>query len=143
MSSIIYAISESGLDIYKFGGVATLVKGGVEANKRGILLLKENLKRGLHTLFLLQYIYEENYMMHPYQGVKILVDDKGVRKSLIRNKSYIIVMKNLGYNNEFKKAYTLEEINDIKKIKGGVSILLITGKLHFRELDYINTILRD
>ena len=143
VSSYLYAITESGLDVYKFGGSATIIRGGLDINSRGINLLKENLERGLHTLFFLEYSYEEGYIMKPIEAINILLRDREIRKMVSEKDIYFIVMSSLGMRGEIKRAYRLEELEDITKLDiTGPSILIVTGNLHFMEREYIEKILR-
>ncbi len=143
LSSYQYAITESGLDIYKFGGTATVMRGGRDTNSRGINLLKDNLIRGMHTLFLLEYSHEDGYLMHPREAIETIFSDKEIRRKLMDYDGYIIIMSNLGWRDEFKAAYKIDELDKIYNLEiKGPSILIFTGKLHFMEREYIEKVLR-
>lgn len=143
VSSYLYAISESGLDIYKIGPVGTLIRGDVDINRSTLDKVRYNLYHGFHSPILLEYSAEENYIMHPSEAIQILREDDKLWKIISDNKSYIIVLMALGFEEENKLAYRPWEIEKMKFLPMGYpSIIIITGKLHFMEREYIEKILR-
>ena len=143
ISSYLYAISESGLDVYKFGCSATLVRGDLYLNRRSLEIAEENLDRGLHTLFFLEYSYEDGYMMTPIDALKILRRKRRLWRKILNVEGYIIVMANLGLENEMKLAFKPDEIpyKELEKVSGP-SILILTGRLHYMEREYIEEVLK-
>ncbi len=143
VSAYLYAITESGLDIYKIGPIGTLVRGDIDINKSTLNKIRYNIKNGFHSPILLEYSAEENYVMHPVEAIEILKKDKGLWNIVIGNQSYIIVMMALGFDREYKYAYKLNEVEEISSLpRGYPAIIIITGKLHFMEREYIEKILR-
>ncbi len=143
VSAYLYAITESGLDIYKIGPIGTLVRGDTDINRSTLDKIRYNIKSGFHSPVLLEYSAEDNYVMHPDEAVGILKMDKGLWNIVIDNQSYIIVMMALGFDREFKYAYKLNELEEISTLpRGYPAIIIITGKLHFMEREYIEKILR-
>lgn len=143
VSSYLYAISESGLDIYKIGVMGTLVRGGTEINRTTLNKIKYNLENGYHSPILLEYSAEEGYVMHPIEAINIVREETTLWMNTVKRKSYIIVLMALGFEREYKNAYKYSEIDKIRDLPTGYpSILIITAKLHFMERLYIDKILR-
>ncbi len=116
-SSILTAIAEIGLSLYKFGRTVTLTS---PPQKTTLNAIKENQKSGLHTLVLL------DIGMTPSQALKLLS-----RKIPGR----ILTASHLGGNPEIKYG----KIPDLLKLKLNKtpSVLAIPGKLHFLEKEYL------
>ncbi len=139
-SALCAAIGESGLHTYKFGASATIMRREVASSKRAYDVLKENLERGLHTLFFLEYDAETNYIMSPREAIEILLSyDDEKRISL---EDLVIVLCGLGSRDECKYAATIGEVLKEEDTYGKPCILIIPGKLHFTEEEYIETVLR-
>jgi diphthine synthase len=74
-SSIISAIAETGLQIYKFGRTASIAyPEGTYFPTSPYDLLKDNLFLGMHTLFLLDVKAAENRFMTVNEGIKLLLE---------------------------------------------------------------------
>jgi len=81
-SSVYSAIGEAGLQIYKYGKTASLVypeKNYFPTSPYDIL--SENLKTGLHTLFLLDIKAEENRFMTVNEAINTLLDIEKQKKA--------------------------------------------------------------
>ncbi|HIQ13534.1 MAG TPA: hypothetical protein EYH44_04030, partial [Thermoprotei archaeon] len=83
LSSYLYAISESGLDIYKIGVIGTLVRGGIEINRSTLKKIRFNLENGFHSPILLEYSADEGYMMHPVEAINIIRREKSLWMDII------------------------------------------------------------
>ena len=143
VSSYIYAVTESGLDIYKVGPIGTLIRGGQDINKSTLEKIGYNLRHGFHSPILLEYNAEEGYIMHPSDALDIIKKDKDLWRIITDNNSYIIVLMALGFDEEYKKAYKPSEIRMINELPSGYpAIIIITGRLHFMEREYIEKVLR-
>jgi len=130
-SSIFSAVAETGLQLYKFGKTATIPFSGKFENVKNIL--KENKKIGGHTLLLLDLDAEAGLYMSAADAVKILLKEK-----ILKPADKIIAAGNLGSENSeivFSSAKTLIE----RKIPTP-AVLVIPGKLHFREMDFLETL---
>jgi len=117
-TSILTAISETGLQLYKFGKIVSLPGSGItDSFKEGI---ENNKKIGLHSLILL------DIDMDLKSGVKALIN------SGIVDKDEKIVGANFGKETYiiYKKA---EEIEDTLN----PAVVIIPGKLHFKEEEYL------
>ncbi len=130
-SSIFSAVAETGLQLYKFGKVATIPFSGKLENAKNVL--KENKKIGAHTLLLLDLDSEAGLYMSAADAVKILLKEK-----ILKLSDKIVAAGNLGSENSeivFAPAKTLLE----KKIPTP-AVLVVPEKLHFRERDFLETI---
>ena len=122
-SSILTAVAETGLQVYKFGRVVTLPASGFTDSI--IEMIKMNLSNGLHSLILL------DIDLSPLLAVKMLV--KNVEKLGLNKETKIVVACRLGSEEGIIRYGTIERLindNDIDKVPG---ILIIPGKLHFME----------
>jgi|Deesub1362A_J573_1020465.scaffolds.fasta_scaffold00001_13 diphthine synthase len=139
-SALCTAIGESGLHTYKFGASATIMRREVASSKRAYDILIENLERGLHTLFFLEYDAEANYIMSPREAIEILLSYDEEKRISMDN--LVIVLCGLGSTDECKYAATIREVLGEEDMYRRPCILIIPGKLHFTEEEYIETVLR-
>lgn len=124
-SSIFSAIAETGLHLYKFGKTATIpFTKQLESVKE---TLEINRKNELHTLLLLDIDYENKKYMSVKEALEILLEN-----NLLDKKDKIIA------------AHIPEQIiydkveNLIKRKISTPSVLIIPGKLHFREKEFLD-----
>lgn len=136
-ASIISAICETGLHVYKFGPTVTIPFPEKTKGKQPesvFEIIAENRKRGLHTLCLLDVLAEEDRYMAINEGLNILLSNGGLDKS-----DKIIVFAKAGSD---KPMMTCAEIG--KLIKRSISdvpaVIIVPGKLHFTEREYIERI---
>ncbi|MEM7826778.1 MAG: diphthine synthase [Candidatus Aenigmatarchaeota archaeon] len=118
-SSIYTAVCSTGLQIYKFGRTVTLpdfkAASVVDAIKR-------NKRAGLHTLVLL------DVKMNAKEGLKKLLDEKAITKE-----DKIIACCRLGSREEIIKYDKTENLLKNKEIEKMPGVLIIPGRLHFKE----------
>ena len=126
-SSIYSAVSETGLFIYKFGKTATIPLNGRLKNVKSTV--KNNKKLGLHTLLLLDIDNETGILMTVFDALKLLLKAK-----LIKEFDEIVVFSKAGGEPEIFYNIAKEFLN--KKIDLP-AVLIIPGKLHFREKDFL------
>ncbi len=135
------AIGESGLHVYKFGPIATVMRSSVAPPTRALRVLVENMKRNLHTLLLLEYNFEENYIMTPYEGMSILDEfRKRLKINEICDDTYVIAISKLGEEGERKILFKWNDYHKIIDVQGP-AVLIIPAKLHFTEHEYIMEVL--
>lgn len=136
-SSIVSAIAETGLHIYKFGPCVTIpfpekTKGKLPESVYETI--KMNKTRGLHTLCLLDI--EENKLMSVREALKILLTLEESRKEgVISLAEKLVVFSRAGSQEAkiyFKKLEDLMEI-EIKL----PAVLIIPGSLHFTEKEFL------
>jgi len=141
------AIGESGLHVYKFGPSGTIMREDRAPNTRNSDILENNLKLGLHTLFYLEYSSEDNYVMTPYDAFKQLVMYP-VSNLLDKIDPYVIVLCGLGFKKHIKTAFkyhtwekeTKRICRELEKLRLPC-IIIICGRLHFTEEEYIKDVL--
>jgi diphthine synthase len=127
-SSIFSAVYETGLHAYKFGPTITIplkekIKGKVESI---IEVIKENKKRGLHTLCLLDIDLENNRFLEVKDAIKFLIESKAIEEG-----EKVVVASCIGTSNQkiiWKEAKNLIDIEISLP-----AVIVIPGKLHFSE----------
>jgi diphthine synthase len=139
-ASIVSAIAESGLHIYKFGPMVTVPFPEKTKNKLPESIyetIKTNKARGLHTLCLLDVVDEEKKYMMPAQAVKILLELEDKRKEGVFTGDVEIVI--LGKVGSKKISMFFAKASDIDSLElcDPQFVLIIPGVLHFTEKDYI------
>lgn len=137
-TSIISAISETGLHIYKFGATVTipfLEKTKGKLPESVYETIKENKKRGLHTLCLLDVV--EDKILSIDEAVKILFElENAKRGKIFSEDSSVVVCSNLGSESFQVTFKTFREL--LGKNFDSPSVLIIPGNLHFTEKDFLN-----
>ena len=139
-ASIISAVAESGLHIYKFGPSVTIpfpekTKGKLPESVYDVI--KANRARGLHTLCLLDVVSEENKYMLPKQAAAILLNLEKVKKeNLFDEKSEVVVLVRLGSPDA--KIF-FGKIGEVLKKDFGepAMVLIVPGSLHFTEIEHL------
>jgi len=129
-ASILSAIGEVGLQLYKYGKVATIpLNGNLENVKTTV---RGNRKLGLHTLLLLDLDKELNLYMRVFDALKMLL-----KKRLVSQKSKVIVFINAGKNPEI---YYDNVKSLMRKRISPPAVIIIPGKLHFREKEFLEAL---
>ncbi len=133
-ASIYSAVGETGLQIYKFSTTATIPFSEKTSGELPTSLydkIKQNQKRGLHTLLLLDIDSEKNKYMTPNQGMRILLNIE-----VIADDTDIVVFARAGSE---KPLIMYGKIKDIIKKDFGQPpfVIIIPGKLHFTEKEYL------
>jgi len=129
-ASILSAIGEVGLQLYKYGKVATIPLNGNLDNVK--ITVKGNKKLGLHTLLLLDLDKELNLYMRVFDALKMLL-----KKRIVSNKSKLIVFANAGKNPEI---YYDNVKSLMRKRIDPPTVIVIPGKLHFREKEFLEAL---
>lgn len=141
-SAICAALAESGLHIYKLGGISTVVRREKASSERTYRVLRENLERGLHTMLLLEYDESEGYRMSPREALNILLsyDDKGV----LGMDRVVVVVCNIGLDSRKVCVCSVGDIISGRVVFDpmDVCIVLIPGDLHFTEEEYLDLLPR-
>lgn len=127
-SSIYSAVAETGLQIYKFGRTTSLVfpeKSYFPTTPYEAL--KENLERGLHTLFLL------DIKLTIAQGIQILLKiEKEKKQDVFEEKTLCVGIARLGGDNSAIRTGTARELMKFD-FGSPPHALIVPGKLHFIE----------
>lgn len=133
-ASILTAIGITGLQLYKFGKTASIPFAEEHPNlETPYNVLKDNLEKGLHTLFLLDLRPVEKKFMTVNEALEILENiEKRKKEKIVDKKMLVVGCARLGSDNAAIKAGILEEV---KKFNFGKPphCLIIPGKLHFVE----------
>ena len=138
-ASILTAIGITGLQLYKLGRTASIPFLEEHPNlETPYDVLKENLKMGLHTLFLLDLNPEQKKFMAVAEALGILEEIESRKNEKVITKDVVVVgCARLGSDDAVINAGSLE------KIKGydfgrPPHCLIIPGKMHFQEEEVIN-----
>jgi len=135
ISIIPNALTLSGLMIYKIGKIATVVYP-----KEGIVyeypydIIKDNDKRNLHTVLLLDMDVEKNVFMKAYEALEILFEIERRRcEKVIRPNRYGVVVAALGSVNQVICFGELSFLREIKISQVPQTLIITSPKLHFME----------
>jgi diphthine synthase len=141
-SSIISAIAETGLHLYKFGPCVTIpfpekTKGKLPESVYEVI--KMNKARGLHTLCLLDIDADNNKFMNVKEALEILLKLEGERKErVIEENEKIIVFSKAGSD---EANILFEDVKKLREKEVGIpAVIIIPGLLHFTEREFLGTI---
>ncbi|MFP3064838.1 MAG: diphthine synthase [Sulfolobus sp.] len=130
-----YIISKSLLSSYKFGKSVTItypINGKIDITPYNVL--KENLERGLHTIFYLDI--RDGKLMTAREAIELLLEMEKLEKGNIVNKdSLVVVGERLGCEDEEVVSLTVEEALNYKFIQPPHIIVFPSKSLHFMELE--------
>jgi diphthine synthase len=131
-SSIYTTVARTGLQIYKFGRIGTIITPKKGYESEGFYkILRENLSKGMHTLLLL------DRDMGTRKGLEIL---KGIeskkRKKVLRGKK-IVLCSRLSSEHERIVYGKFEDLTGKDLPEPGV--IIVPGKLHFMEKEFLET----
>jgi diphthine synthase len=140
-ASIVSAIGETGLHVYKFGATATvpfLEKTGNKLPESVYDVLKSNKAAGLHTLLLLDITPEKR--MVPGEAIKILLELERKRgEKVFTEESDVVVFARAGASDSKIFFGKVEELEDADFGKPPM-VLIVPGKLHFSEREYLEVV---
>jgi len=138
-SAITSMIGEAGLQFYKVGRIVTIMN-----EKKSIITpytaIFKNLIQGLHSVILLEYNQDENYFLDPKDAISSLLDvEKEQKRNVVNNDTFAIVASRIGFETQ---KITSGKFSNLLKVDFGEPphSIIITGKLHFTELDAINVL---
>lgn len=136
-SSILTAIAETGLSLYKFGRAVTLPlpdKGPVDTV---ISAIEKNGESGLHTLVLLDFEAETNKHLTVAQGLSLIVEEG--RPETFGPESLAVGIARVGWDDGVIRA---GRAADLMRQEFGAPphALVIPGKLHFLEAEALTTL---
>lgn len=133
-SSIMTAVGETGLSLYKFGKT-TSIPFANENVEEPYNAIKNNGE--MHTLVLLDLKPEEGRYMTTGEAIKYLfrVEEKKKEKAFTKERK-IVAVAGLGGKEEIRYGKAGEIINI--KLKGKPQCLIVLGKLHFMEEEFLN-----
>ncbi len=138
-ASILNAVSNIGLEIYKFGKIASIpftTKSFMPETPYNIL--KDNLSINAHTLFLFDLHLDEDKFMNFKEALTYLLSIEDKKKEQILNKdSYVVVCASLGSDKEKIMFGRIEDILK-KELDSYPQCMIIPAKLHFMEKEALN-----
>ena len=130
-SSIQSAIAESGLSVYNFGKTVSIPVPMENYNPTSFYEeIVKNMSLGLHTLVLL------DIEMSTQEGIKILLDiEKEKENKVITEDTKMIIISQIGSKHKKIKYDNVDALE--KESFPAPAVLLIPGKLHFMEKEYL------
>lgn len=135
--SVLTAVAETGLSLYKFGKTASIPIPEKNFKPESFYdILKENQSIKAHTLFLLDLKSEKNKFLTIKQAIKILL--KIAKDKTFTDSTKCIACARLGQNQLIKygTARKLQNINFGKP----PYCLIIPGKLNFKEEEFLKSL---
>ena len=130
-ASIITSVSESGLQLYKFGRIISIPFWSDSFKPDSYLkFLEENLSNGLHTLCLFDLNPEKNTFLSVKEALKrVLVSKK------INLKTKVVICSQLGAKNQKIVYDTVKSLED--EVFREPACMIIPGVLHFFEEEFL------
>lgn len=142
-ASIVSAIAETGLHIYKFGATATVPfreKTGGKLPESVYDIIKMNKRNGLHTLLLLDIIPER--CMTANEAMQILLALEEQRKEdTFTNDTAVVVFARAGSDDSM---IAFGKVSELKRMDFGrpPMVLIVPGLIHFTEKEYLNKLFK-
>lgn len=136
-SSILTAIAETGLSIYKFGRVVSLPLPEKGSPDTVLDVIEKNLNHGLHTLILLDLDTEADLQLTINQAMKILIDAN--RPETFDEETLAVGVARLGSETALIKAGRAREIADFD-FGASPHAFIVPGRLHFIETEALKLI---
>jgi diphthine synthase len=136
-SSILTAIAETGLSLYKFGRTVTLPLPEKAPPDTVLRTLTENREHGLHTLILLD-LDAQNKQAHAVpDAIQILLEAEN--PEAYKRDTLTIGVARLGWNNQTIRANTAGRLSSYD-FGDPPHALVVPGRLHFLEAEALRTI---
>lgn len=139
-TSIMNAVADTGLDLYRFGRTVTLVYP--EGNYRPtsfFAMIEENLERGLHTLCLLDIKNEERRYMSVSEAAQMLLEIAAEQGSdAIGPDALAVGCARMGWSDQRIKTGTLKELAETDLGKP-LHTLILPGKMHEIEEEIVKS----
>jgi diphthine synthase len=128
-TSIINAVGETGLSLYKFGRVTSIPFDNKDIVSP-IKVFEENSQIELHTLFLLDLRPDENKFMSVNEAIEYLLKNK------VDENKMAVACCAMGSDKQIIKYGKLKELK-YKKFDVYPQCLIIPGKMHFMEEEFL------
>ena len=136
-ASILSAVGETGLSLYKFGRVISLVFYGLPDSVYDAV--RENQKAGLHTLCLLDIQSEHKRFMSIQEGIqKLLALEEKRKESVLSPLATAFGIARIGSEEQLIKAGRLKELEQHDFGKPPHCLVLPAKHLHFIEESWIS-----
>ncbi|MBI2564496.1 diphthine synthase [Candidatus Woesearchaeota archaeon] len=137
-ASILTAIAITGLQLYKFGKIASIPFADEKYSPETYYdLLKDNKSIGAHTLFLLDVKNEEAEYMSAKDAIKQLLSiEEKRKKGLFKEDTLCIVLERAGSNDCTVISATAKDFLN-HEFGAQPHVLIVPGELHFLEEEAI------
>lgn len=138
-TSIINAVSETGLELYKFGKTTSLPFPTESYNPTTAYdVITANKKNKMHTLVLLDIKSDEKRYMAVNQAIEILLDSENKkRKGIIKGSTLIVGCARIGSSNQTIFYGTASDLVE-KDFGKPLHCLIVPSELHFIEEEMLN-----
>ena len=141
-ASIISAIGETGLHVYKFGATATVPfreKTGGKLPESVYDVIKMNKSNGLHTLLLLDITPEKSMTANEAMQTLLAIEEQR-NDDIFTDNTEVVVFLRAGSNDS---SIYFGKVRDLKNSDFGKPpmVMIIPGILHFTEKKYLNNFL--
>lgn len=141
-ASIYSAIAETGLHIYKFGASATIPfpeRTSEIVPFTTYETLKNNKRKGLHTLLLLDLIVEKKKIMTLNEAMKIMLKtEEAMKKRVFTEDTFIVIFGRAGSENPLIAYGKVKDLIN-KDFGNPPFVIIVPGKLHFTEKEYLES----
>lgn len=137
-ASIITAVADTGLQLYKFGRSVTIPFRETNFAPESFYdVLAENQARGLHTLFFLDIKADESRYMSPQDAIGILEEvEKKRKQKFFTSATKLVVCSRLGSADKSIKYGTVGNLKN-ENFGGPLHVIIIPGKLHEMEAKFL------
>ncbi|MBN1896810.1 MAG: diphthine synthase [Candidatus Aenigmarchaeota archaeon] len=133
-SSILTAVAETGLSLYNFGRTVTVVAPAKDYAPTSFYdYAVANSNQGMHTLFLLDIDMDTSQAMEV-----LLMIEKEKKKKLFSSDTRLIACSGLGSGKSVIR-YRMA-IDLLKRPLGPPAVLILPGKMHFTEEEYLKSL---
>jgi diphthine synthase len=142
-SGIASTIGESGLHIYKFGRMVTMMSEFHSAITVYNTIF-QNLLVGSHTLILTEYSYNDEskapFFLSPSSVFTMLLDAEGTHKhQIFSDDTFAVVASRVGMQDQKIISGKVRSLKELEFGMGPHSVI-ITGALHFTEVQALNSL---
>lgn len=133
-SSIITAVGETGLQLYKFGKTTTLALPEENYKPTSCYeVIKENREHGLHTLVLLDVKSDRGKYMNVPEALEMLIRD-----DVLSNDTIVVACCKLGFADQTIRYNTVNQLKNDNELENKTpAVIIIPGKLHFMEEEFL------
>ncbi len=138
-TSIINAVSDTGLELYKFGKTTSIPYPSESFKPTTAYdVLEKNQELGVHTLMLLDIKKKEERYMSVNEAIEILFSiEKEKKKKVFTKETFCIGCARIGSDSAIIKSGTAKELLEID-FGNPLHCLIVPGKLHFMEEEMLD-----
>jgi len=147
-SGIASLIGETGLHIYKFGRIMTIMSE-LHSALSVYNTIFENLLAGSHTLILTEYSSSSNneskepFFLDPSSVFKMLLDvERDHRHQVFSNDTFAVVASRVGMQDQEIISGKVKSLMG-RHFGNGPHSVIVTGALHFTEIDALGSIIEN